>query len=153
MSHVQFCILAKVFIQRLTNLLNITRLWLTTKDLTELSTMIIGVVLNFYLLSTVRVHNRSFQSHLKPGRPYALRQLSESTTITFRATKIFSVIIVDNPVNRRFPSYINPDHYQSWWHSCMSYYYHYHFYFTIKWNSVFSSHICNWTIYTQRFIK
>ena len=38
------------------------------------------------LPSTIGVDNRSFQGYLKPGRQYASLQLSESTTVDFRAT-------------------------------------------------------------------
>ena len=50
----------------------------------------------------------SFQSHLKPGRRYASRQLSELTTVAFRATKILSTVRVDIAVDRSFQSYQNP---------------------------------------------
>ena len=39
---------------------------------------------------------------------YASRQLSELTTIDFRATKVLSTVGVDIPVNLSFQSYQNP---------------------------------------------
>ena len=61
--------------------------------------MIVGVLLNFYLLSTVGADNRNC---LKPGRIYVSRQLSELTALAFRAIR------VDIPLNRSSLSNQNP---------------------------------------------
>ena len=127
---------SKMLIYRLAGLLNITVLWLSTSELTELNTIIAEVLLNSYLLPSVGVDNRSFQSYLKSGRLYASRQLPELTTVSFRATKscelsqltflltvafqassILSTARFDNPVNVSFSSYQNLFNCQSW-HSC-----------------------------------
>ena len=69
--------------------------------------MIVRVIINSYSLSTVRAENRSFQSHLKPERHYASRQLSELTIVASRATKILSTVANEIPIDRSFQSYQN----------------------------------------------
>ena len=49
-----------------------------------------------------------FQSYLTPQRHYDSCQLSESTTIPFRVTKILSTVGVDIPADFSFHSYQNP---------------------------------------------
>ena len=64
--------LAGLFIYRLSDLLDITGLLLSTSELTELNTMIAGVLFNFSSLSTVGVDNRSFQSFPEKLKPESL---------------------------------------------------------------------------------
>ena len=45
---------------------------------------------------TIGADHRSFQSYLKPERLYASHQLSELTTVAFRATIILSTVTVEN---------------------------------------------------------
>ena len=91
-------------------------------ELTLLSTIAVGTI---KILSTVGGHNsvdRSLQSYqnpirfrsscifysyVRPGRHYASRQLSEFTTVAFRAAKIRSTKGVDIPVDYSFQSYQN----------------------------------------------
>ena len=46
----------------------------------------------------------AYATIFKPGRHYASRQLSASTAVAVRATKIVSIAGVDIPVDRSFPS-------------------------------------------------
>ena len=48
---------------------------------------------------------RSFQSYRKPRKHYALRELSQLTTLAFRATKFLSPVGVGIPVNCSFQNY------------------------------------------------
>ena len=49
----------------------------------------------------------SFKSYQKPERHYASRQLSELTTLLFRAIKILSTVRFDIPIDCKFQSYQN----------------------------------------------
>ena len=53
-------------------------------ELMALYIMTVGVHLNFWLLSTIKVDNRSFQSQLKYGRRCTSCQLSDFTTVDCR---------------------------------------------------------------------
>ena len=68
-------------------------------------------------MSTVVVNSSSCQSYLKPGRCLASRQLSELTTVAFRATKILSAVEVDIPIDSSFQNYQNSNNSGSS-HSC-----------------------------------
>ena len=61
-----------------------------------------------------RSWQRSIQSYLESGRNYAVNQLSELTTVDFRATKILSTMGVDIPVDRSVRSYQNFVNFKSW---------------------------------------
>ena len=74
--------------------------WLNSKELTELSTM--NCRSTFESLIFSRQTTGAFRAR------YAPRQLSELTTIDFRATKVLSTVVVDIPVNLSFQSYQNP---------------------------------------------
>ena len=58
--------------------------------------------------------NRSFQSYLKPGSLHVSRQLSELTTVAFRATKILPAIGVNIPADCSFQSCQNTVNFKSW---------------------------------------
>ena len=74
--------------------------WLSSKELTELSTMNCRSTFESLIFSSLTAG--AFRAR------YAPRQLSELITIDFRATKVLSTVVVDIPVNLSFQSYQNP---------------------------------------------
>ena len=62
-------------------------------------------------------HSCSFQRYLTPGRHYASRQPLDLRNVAFGAIKSLSTVVVDNPVDRNFQSYLNPVNFKSWY-SC-----------------------------------
>ena len=105
---------------------------MSTSEITELNTLIIGVCFNLHSLPTLRVDerfwnylkkdlntlcfpstfevvNHSFQSYVKPGPHCALHKISELKTLAFRATYKMKVLCFPATISiykRSFQSYI-----------------------------------------------
>ena len=115
MIQARFCVLARLFIWKFATFLDITRLWLTTIELTELNTMIVGVLFTFYSLSTVEVDNKPTKN-VKDAMFYASyqswnsRPLLELTTIAFRANRNLeeAVFFINWVTNWSLQSYLKP---------------------------------------------
>ena len=91
----------------MTGLLNIMRLWLSTIELTELSTMNCRSTFKAFVLCQLP-ENCNFQSSLKPGRDYASCQLSELTTVAFIAVCSFHFLHlwICHTVNYNIPAHM-----------------------------------------------